>query len=102
MEKVRKKQRLVTQDINVVLYALDFKEKTVWIAQCVEFYISAQGNTMQLAWECFVSVLNSYVLLDTKGNEPLRNVEPPPDAVKKLWPKDVVHRKTSVQILDRR
>lgn len=62
------------------LRVLLLKSNDVWVAQCLEHDIAAQGRSIEAAKASFEHVFLGHVKLDeSAGREPLANVPPAPD-----------------------
>ncbi len=68
---------------NENIRVLIFKYHDLWIAQCLEYDISAQANTLKELQDKFVCTLMAYVMLAIDNNErPFSNV---PKTPKEFW-----------------
>lgn len=56
------------------------RERTMWVAQCLEHDIAAQGPNIREAQRAFLTTLAAQVRSDLdRGREPLRGIPPAPE-----------------------
>lgn len=60
--------------------------KTGWVAECVEFDIGAQGDTMEKAFKGFLHNFVGQIMVDVAhGRKPLEGIGPSPDDVRQKF-----------------
>jgi hypothetical protein len=72
--------------LHVLLFQEPAGEHEVWIAQCLEYDITAQGDTIRAAQKDFErTVLGEIVLALEGGRPPLSGIAPAPSRYQTLW-----------------
>src|SRR5262249_29907877 len=62
------------------------KENRSWVAQCVDYDIAAQGETVRAAMSAFHRTLKAQVMLDIeRGREPLKAIPAAPEVYAKQF-----------------
>ena len=74
----------------LILHVLLFKERVgpqdVWVAQCLEHDITAQGDTVREAQKDFERTVRGEIVLALEaGREPLAGIAPAPSRYQDLW-----------------
>lgn len=72
------------------LHVLLFRERAggdeVWIAQCLDYDIAAQGSTIREAQADFErTFVGEIVLALERGEVPLSGISPPPSRYRRMW-----------------
>lgn len=63
-------------------------EQDIWVAQCLDFDITAQGKDIDNALDALERVLVGQIIVDQKkGNDPLGSFRPAPQKYWKLYEK---------------
>jgi len=82
--------------INFVVSVLLRRENEMWAAQCLEYDLAAQGQTISEAKEAFEKTFVGQIIVDIKsGKQPLEGVQQAP---REYWDKF----KTAERLMDRK